>query len=399
MPRYNGTLSNSKLDNYDACPHAFQLSFIERKADMGEAKPREMGSLAHDWCEAYVGHCVAIGLVRDEDEAERMAKAIFDRREQGALTEQDRDEFTFITRRFVRTHALHFPGPKPLVEVNLAIDQRHRAVDFDHPKAHFRARLDLLHIHEGRAVVVDYSTSWLVQPDKAMQLKRYAYMVTRHRQDVEEVHVYIDNIRLGVKSGPVKFFVEDLAPFGEQLESEISRVREDRAFSATPGNACYQCGVAYACRAKLADIGSIDSRESAEAAARKIALDEARLSIAKKALKGWTKEHGPLLVDDEEWGVHHSPRRSYDLATRVPGSYTVECSSCGESTSTESPTMFAEACRLFGMDVTDLLSVNGTKMKKHLEDPAKSAVFKRLMKVTQQGKFGRKKVEKGEPDA
>ena len=125
-----------------------------------------------------------------------------------------------------------------------------------------------------------------MQPDKAMQLKRYAYMVTRHRPEVEEIHVYIDNVRLGVKSGPVKFFVEDLVSFGEILESEISRVQEDRVFSWTPGNACYQCGVAYACRAKLDDIGTIDSRESAEAAVRKIALDEARISVMKKAIKG-----------------------------------------------------------------------------------------------------------------
>jgi hypothetical protein len=219
---------------------------------------------------------------------------------------------------------------------------------------------------------------------------RYAYLVHCHNPNVTRFNLYVDSVRWNRITGPETFDVHEIAAYRERLESEIQRLLEDRVFQATPGSACYTCPVAHVCRAEPGDIAQIRNADEAVQRIRQIARDEARLKIEKKSLRAWVSKNGPVTVDGDRWGVFPVEKRSFDLTTRLPEARNA-CPGCGHELDGVSPTMFAEACRLFGIEPEEVLAVNGTKMRKHLEDPVKRAIFMRLATVSKQGRFGRQK--------
>jgi ATP-dependent helicase/nuclease subunit A len=232
-------LSYSALALFERCSYRF---YAERLAGMrptrrtGEGEPAlagtEIGDAVHGLLER-----VELAAPRVPDDFEALVRARFPFVREDEL-ERIRQHTAAYCASELATRVAALPGAAA-----------ERPFAFEHDGVLFHGRLDVLHIGDGRALVVDYKTNVLddrapedvVDSEYRLQRLVYALVCLRAGADeVEVVHQFLERPDALVSAG---FTRADLPGLEAELSAAIARIQAGN-FRPTPGEmVCSDCPV------------------------------------------------------------------------------------------------------------------------------------------------------------
>lgn len=307
--------SHSRVKSYSECPLQYKLLYVDKV--MGEESDAlQIGAAAHEFFDLWhklLGTAIPSSRGQMKTD-ERLILGVAAK----AFQKDPRDqknfrEFLAICKTFAKDYDFE-QGWESESEVQLAFDANWLLTDWASPEAFFRAKLDRLdkkrdeygtvrHIR-----ITDYKTGFAGNPDP-FQLDLYAMATAMVYPGARTVEIVFYYVKSGVKTTRI-LEVKDMIMVRTQLEALALRIDNDASFKAKPGARCLNCSVAAFCNAKPAGVKPLATLEEAEKMATSIAMLEAQEKAAKKSLKAWVEQAGPVNAQGLTFGFW--PRESFD---------------------------------------------------------------------------------------
>lgn len=307
LARPEGRISATFAGHYDECPKAAQLS-REVKA---VGAPLSRGTLLHDFAAAVVARCYARDEtgIGTEEAVELMDMMLADTTLAIPLSEQDTLRKLAVTfalshefdpYRIVDLESEHSTVLEGSVQLKPGQERTPFAVDLV-------GRMDLVELVHDTVIVTDYKTAWAVDPESAIrgtvQGRVYAVLAFDRFPDAQRVKLVWDYVRFGEKGiREVTIDRTELAELRHGLELVAARIvhaRDAENWPAVPGDHCARCPAPDRCPILLADRrdGAPIDRAMATSYAKQARAMDTLVSLRKKQLKAYVKEHGPVDID------------------------------------------------------------------------------------------------------
>jgi RecB family exonuclease len=336
--------SYTRFDLFETCPAAYKARYIDKVPEI-KTRPLLLGSFIHEVLENYNTHLYGNHVQTDVTSLPIIADRLFYIKPSG-LSGNDLVEVKDILTRYAQTHMLNLD--------TYAGSEEMMRFDID-PERTVRCKVDELHIGGDTATIIDFKTDHQLRPTAEvandMQLKIYCWMTKQHYSQVTRFAVILDFVRHGIAR---RVPVDEDAYLGLDAVEEadvyirgmIKQIEAERIWAPKPGAGCAWCAYIDRCPALLrADRSAgpviIATEAEAQEVANQLALHEAQSKRLQDGLKAWTNAAGAVESNGLRWGFHLVESQRID---DVPG--------------------FIHAAREAGHDVSELLAVNTTELKK-----------------------------------
>jgi hypothetical protein len=287
------TVRQSFAATYDNCPHAAMLSLGEGDFST-HAQAR--GTIMHSFAQAVIEECIANGEKMYPTE---MAKPLMVEIIQGSGLPIPAPEFDNLMAL-----AWKFCAHRQF-EIDLVVDLE-ETYSTDINGVTFTGKPDLVEIDDRVAIVTDWKTSFAIDPatelQGSFQGRSYAKQIFEAYRQVHTVRLIWEYQRWD-KTREVVLTRSDLADIDAMLSTlmaRITRSRETGEWPASPGKWCALCPAPQKCPIPSGYRGDgqvTDDASAQEVANLLVAIDALRAS-AKKTLRAWCGEHGPVTVGD-----------------------------------------------------------------------------------------------------
>tara|TARA_R110000824_G_scaffold132891_1_gene295425 strand:+ start:87 stop:1199 length:1113 start_codon:yes stop_codon:yes gene_type:complete len=168
---------------------------------------------------------------------------------------------------------------------------------------------DLVYARGSELEQIDWKTYWAGITDSDVknqfQAQSYVWMAAQKWPGFENYRFTFTYPRLGYSSTAVwsAAEVEELEIIVKSRVGIIDSCRESGEWNAIPGSQCLYCRLD--CPVK--DHGSLDvsrakNAKDAELIASELMVFDKATTTRRHALKAWCEEHGPVIVNDVQWG-------------------------------------------------------------------------------------------------
>jgi hypothetical protein len=347
--------SYTRFDLFETCPAQFKMKYHDRIPET-PSRPLLLGSFIHEVLKHYNAHLYGNRVQTDVTSLPLIADKLFYIKPTG-LTGADLAEVREILARYAGSHILNlatYAGSEELMRFDIDQDRT------------IWGQVDELHIDADIATIVDFKTDHQVRSEaevsRDIQLKIYCWLVKQHYPQVTKFRVCLDFVRHGVVRWIPSVEGEhlDLSAVEEAdayIRGMIQQIEAERKWAPKPGAGCSWCPYVDRCPAMQSDdraAGQIVIATEAEAkeAANRLALLRAQATRLEFGLKDYCNAAGAVESNGLRWGFQLTESRRID---DVAG--------------------FIHAAREAGHDVTELLTVSTTELKKATRrDPGLEAV-------------------------
>lgn len=290
------SIRQSFAATYDSCPMAAKLSEGERGFS---THPQARGTIMHRFSQKVLEECIANG---EREFPTEMAKPLM--------------------VEVIQESGLPIPAPEFDTLMALAwkfVDQRvfdvEHIVDLEENYTteingvSFTGRPDVVEIDGRVATVRDWKTGWAIDPETELrgsfQGRAYAKQIFNAYPQIHTVRLVWEYQRWD-KVREVVLTRSDLADIDAMLESLVARIErsyETDEWPASPGKWCALCPSPSDCPIPMQYRGEgkvVDPVSAREVAELLISL-EAIQKAAKKSLRAYCSEHGPVEVGGLVW--------------------------------------------------------------------------------------------------
>ncbi|HDM78644.1 MAG TPA: PD-(D/E)XK nuclease family protein [Deltaproteobacteria bacterium] len=303
--------SFSKIELFDTCPFAFKCRYVD-----GLKEPRGdhliIGEASHSIFGDYARHCFETGRSKDAGFLENLIKKYT-----AGLTTGQAAEVRKLAVAFFN-NSVSFPATNEgyLIEAEIAFTKDFKQTGWWDEDCFFRFKPDLFYRQKFPGNIIqgflrDYKTGWRIPANSAvessLQMLLYAYCFYVLYPGTDVMKVSLDFVRYGVEKSRM-FGREDVEHAPEVVMEAIERIENTKDFTPRVSGHCASCGYKTVCpvmreiaKDKIA-LFTIETREDAEKAGRLILALEAVTEMLKQNLKDWVEFHGPVAVEDIEFG-------------------------------------------------------------------------------------------------
>lgn len=178
---------------------------------------------------------------------------------------------------------------------------------------------DLVYARPHHLEIVDFKTYWVMvteqQAKTDWQARWYVRNAMREWPNFQTYVFTYHFVRLNTTLS-VEFQSHELDDLQREIEAVQSRIVESHRtgeWSATPGPSCSYCDLACPAVDNLPIVPKRLTPALANEVAGKLLAAEQVIKLAKKALKGYCVEHGPIDVNGVVWDNRPSIQRTYPL--------------------------------------------------------------------------------------
>jgi len=350
--------SYSQISRYIACPLSWKFAKIDKLPQM-ESLNLVQGRILHEKVDEYIKHLVKNKLTSDITWS--------------GLTEglDELPEGPDLMDRFARSFVLN-PETHYKSELEIAINNKGKAVSWWSEDAWFRFKIDKVDTEEDKLIITDWKSGWNTDIDK-FQLEVYAWGLgyDKNLQGLlERKIILVKNhfIRYKMEKS-VEIPISAIPAIEKKVRKIVAQIEKAKTFPAKPGSYCSLCGYASQCakRMSLVEKGNlpvIDTREKAIDYAGKVLVVEQKLKAVKDLLKGYVDENGNIPLATGSYG--YNPQNTIE----VPDKEKVYDTLCEQ-----------------GVDPLDYFNIDKRKIRK-------VGLSDELVKPATQVKFGFKKGKK-----
>lgn len=288
--------SYSTIRKFRECPRSYKFQKINNFPEL-PSKERDDGRIVHEAIARYTKHLYEKKLVSD---------LTWDGLTKGLAFS---DEATELMEDFTRQFVLNLDTFEDC-ELEIAIDEKGKQIDWFSKDAFFRAKIDRLDIDENRVAITDYKSSHKIELDR-FQLETYAWLVNLIAPKRDTFLVKNHFLRFSVEKGE-EIPLSKVKLVGDKIKRSVELIEAERKFDAKPGSHCSYCSYTHRC-GLLVELGKggypvIDSERKAREYAVKLVTVEAALKKVKDLLKGWCEEKGLIKLDTGTYGFN--PQKS-----------------------------------------------------------------------------------------
>jgi len=325
--------SHTRMKSFD-CPKRYYMQYIKKEPAGQDVF--EPGRSLHEFAAQYGKHCLTERVKTDITKAEEIALTVISK-----VPLEKQDDFMALVKKFVDSHKFAHENIIG-IEEEVCFDRELLPAPWYSNEAWFRGKIDLIESIDNESVLItDYKTGWAVDVD-LRQLKTYAWLVSKQYPHVESFRVTQDYVRLNIISDVVVFNRGDLDDWEKKILKRCDAIEASvkaGKYKAVPGGRCKTCPYVMQCSTPPSEL-MVTDEASATLACKTVLVLEGQLDALKSQLKAYTAEHGPLIVNDQEFGHFISHGKTWDVDK------------------------FLQVCP----DPSHYLSVNNTKAKKLSED-------------------------------
>lgn len=284
---------------YDSCPRAALFSIGEGGFST-HAQAR--GSIAHEFKQKVVAECVEN---KETSYPVEMAKPLMVEviEESGLpIPAEEFDMLMGLAWKFCEAHTFNIDKIVDLEE--------EYTTDVD--GLILTGRPDVLEIDGRVATVRDYKTGWAIDPETELrgsfQGRWYAKLVFDNYPQIHTVRLRWEYERWS-QIREVAIEKGDLPDIDAMLAALAARIRRSRLtdeWPASPGKWCSLCPSPQRCPIpdQYRGEGLVTSQESADAVAELLLSLEAIRTKARKSLRAWCDEHGPIEIGGMRFDFH-----------------------------------------------------------------------------------------------
>lgn len=168
---------------------------------------------------------------------------------------------------------------------------------------------DLVYARGSELEQIDWKTYWSGITDndvkKQFQAQSYVWMAAKKWPGFENYRFTFNYPRLGYSSTATWTVdeVDELEIIVKSRVSVINSCRESGEWNAIPGSQCMYCRLDCPVKDHASlDVSRVKNAKDAESIAGELMVFDKATSARRNALKAWCDEHGPVLVNDVQWG-------------------------------------------------------------------------------------------------
>jgi RecB family exonuclease len=293
-------LSFSRLNTFTQCPRRFYLTAIQGLPD-GIGIPAIVGRAVHTFTALYDAAWTQQGKAAFETWKACRDEAIV--AASPPVPPAARDEMTSLCHEYAARGEPDVDG-LIAIEERLAIDKEGERIGYAEPTAWFRGVLDRVQLRGTVARIRDVKTTQLATSDK-FQLRDYALLTAANWEQVQEISLVFDYLRLGWKDEYQINREDALAVRLEILlmEREIERRHAAGNYEEAPGQHCLYC--LHWRRCPMGSRAKIGIMPETQAELDDLANDYAATAVRRKAIKAimtqYVENGGPCRAGGRQW--------------------------------------------------------------------------------------------------
>lgn len=342
----HGAYSFSRMQ---LCPAQFKFKYIDGEEEsFGDTSRRDLGTMTHELFDLYVSR---IKSGESVDIEELVMNTVHPESEWFETLRMNMVNFVASFSEYrIRSQALSS-------EAKLGVDLEMNAVDFDSKEAWMRGVIDYHEIDEsGRVNILDYKNYPIildVVPGGALydQLMSYACLLFANYPALEEATIGIYFSEFGVtrmlsdKDGSIVVLNRKaIESYWKSLQIKMLAWEQRKDYPERPSEkGCGYCGYHRLCSYMNSRINNNDdlliTREAAMNALNSLVALDAKRKKLKNTIDSWVKMHGSIETDAVSLSPVLTETVEYDIDRVI---------------SLVDP-----------KDISDILSINKTKLKKH----------------------------------
>ena len=312
--KFNLPLSFSSIHTYDTCPLAFDLR--RRGASCLKGLAAERGNALHELIAAYLGHLKAVKLDKDDEYFRKLYYQTT-----AKLPESVKQDFDSCIERLLDITVSQNFFDNGRVELNLAVNNEFKAVEYESPDAILRGRIDYLEINflNKTVTIKDWKSNFKI-PSQAeiekrnIQLCIYAVLAAATYLDIKTFNCEFNYIRYGAVRR-LTIQRSEIPYLQESIAAKIVQIQEAAEFPACPSSACGYCGYINSCPEYLKakeQSGVIAEPKDAEKAAADLRFLRIKVADLESQLKDYCETNGNIDAGDEVLGYSAGVKISYD---------------------------------------------------------------------------------------
>src|SRR3990167_5409465 len=302
------SLSYSRARSFDECPAKFEAEYESGRKGVPEP-PLIIGSLVHEVADRYVKHLLDISLTSNFDQADRIAREVWDSPERDGLSLAYKDEYFDLIDKLKQSLIFEDIKAVKSCEMMVAVDSHWLKTSYSGIDAFVRGRIDRVDMdHDGNITIVDYKSGHRIDPiSGSMQLALYARMAKAYWPTAQTIDIELNYLRHGIvkKARITEQDMERGKDWIESLSKSITKAREQAHWPARPGQARRGCPIFKTCPARLVT-GKItppgDEGEAVGLLERLILVTREREDI-NEAVKPWIDQFGAIEVNGMMLGL------------------------------------------------------------------------------------------------
>ena len=354
----------SRINSFEKCPFMFKMQYIDKKVT--EINPiMVVGRVVHDAINIYNKHCLKANVENDFDRWEECADLALAKEN---LPEEYYDETLKMIKSYAQSHSI---GLESVVgsEEEIAINRKFEQVDWNADDVWFRGIIDYLQIMDLFGKITDYKTGWLMSVPK-FQFKIYAWLISKIYPHLTKFEVEIDFVRHEFSKS---FHVEadEIPEIEKRLLGKINKIEMETEFEPTVGEACNYCGCWRWCPAmKEKDVvyKVPTTKDEAIKLAQVLEKHNKMRAEVTKILKAYCDDHDRVITGGLQYG--YIPTESWEIK--------------------DIDTLLVKADEV-GLDMFQVLSVDGRKLKKLLKDEKVQKLIQSVGAIKKSVRFTTKK--------